>query len=623
MVVNNTRLRRDPPLASSETLMSLDTNTAKTSPTDSKPGDMFRNIMSLHQFQSLDADTKHNEILKLLPLLRPFAREMASLQSGIVKVDEKVTEIEKDKKMNQNMHIMSPVMSPMTEDMSYTWSATLPTVDQQRPDPFIIQKSRLLNKRVTLNVGGIRHEVLWTMLEQLPQTRLGLLSQAKNHEQIMLVCVEYSLVDNEYFFDRHPRSFNTILNFYRTGKLHTADEMCILSFRDDLEYWMIEESFLEACCREKYVSYKESVLEEMEILSAKCKQEVAEDFGDGYFAQHQKWLWDVIEKPETSNLAQVVSAVSVTFVLVSTVGMVLSTLDGLKYEDLDGGLVDNPYLDLIESMCCSWFTLEYFLRLAGAPEKIEFLKDGMNVVDVLAIMPYFVGLFMAPPIPGESASSFTTTVGTPVEEEEEGGGVDDILQVFRIFKLARIFKLGRHSPGLQAIAYTLKNSYKELLLLVFLMAISGLIFSALCYFIELDADSGFTDILTGFYWVVVTMTTVGYGDIYPQTGLGKLVGTLCAVSGVLVLSLPIPIIAGNFETFHKAQQSKNKQIARKARLNQAKKDELRARMNPAQDWMLKGLDEDRESLTEKPPGTKTAKIKDERSPLSDAAKSWA
>ena len=156
--------------------------------------------------------------------------------------------------------------------------------------------------------------------------------------------------------------------------------------------------------------------------------------------------------------------------------------------------------------------------------------------------------------------------------------MDDILQVFRIFKLARVLKLARHSPGLQAIVYTLRSSYKELGLLIFLVSISGFIFASLCYFIEMDVeDSGFTSIPTAFYWVVVTMTTVGYGDIYPTTGLGKLVGTMCAISGVLVLSLPIPIIAGNFETFHKSRQKKEKAEKSKKRLEEAKAAEAAER----------------------------------------------
>ena len=120
-------------------------------------------------------------------------------------------------------------------------------------------------------------------------------------------------------------------------------------------------------------------------------------------------------------------------------------------------------------------------------------------------------------------------VSTTPAPEDDSGSIEDVLQVFRIFKLARILKLGRHSPGLQSIAYTLVNSYRELGLLVFCVSITGLIFVSLCYFIEQGEDSGFTDILTGFYWVVITMTTVGYGEIAPVTGLGKLIGSLCAV----------------------------------------------------------------------------------------------
>ena len=74
----------------------------------------------------------------------------------------------------------------------------------------------------------------------------------------------------------------------------------------------------------------------------------------------------------------------------------------------------------------------------------------------------------------------------------------------------------RHSPGLQAIAYTLKHSFSELLLLVFLITISGFIFASFCYFIEVDEDSGFTSIPAGFYWVVVTMTTVSRSTISQQ-----------------------------------------------------------------------------------------------------------
>ena len=230
-------------------------------------------------------------------------------------------------------------------------------------------------------------------------------------------------------------------------------------------------------------------------------------------------IYEIIEKSEDGGKASLFFNWFLTIlILLNLVAIILGSIDS----------IDNLYseqLFFFECFSTIFFTVEYIARVWVAQYKynnskrpaLRYIFSFMGVIDLLAILPFYLPFVM----------SINLTY----------------LRILRLFRLLRILKLNRYNNSLDLLVRVLRNEKDNLFLMLFITIILLLFTSSTMYYIENPAQPDkFTNIVATLWWAVATLTTIGYGDVYPITPLGKALGGIIAILGIGLIALPSGII---------------------------------------------------------------------------------
>ena len=179
------------------------------------------------------------------------------------------------------------------------------------------------------------------------------------------------------------------------------------------------------------------------------------------------------------------------------------------------------------------FTIEYIVRLIVARRPLSYIFSFYGLIDFISIIPTYLSLFLT------------------------GGHSIATLRAVRLMRIFRIFKLGRFMGQGKFLVAALKASQEKIV--VFLVGVMAMVIvmGTLMYLIE-GADNGFTSIPRSIYWAIVTLTTVGYGDIAPQTFLGQALASVVMITGYAIIAVPTGIVTAEL-----ARVSREQKILRK------------------------------------------------------------
>jgi len=164
------------------------------------------------------------------------------------------------------------------------------------------------------------------------------------------------------------------------------------------------------------------------------------------------------------------------------------------------------------------FTLEYLLRVSTAPRPLKYMTSFYGIIDLLAILPTYLGLIF-------DQSTFLLTI-----------------RALRLLRMFRVFKLGRYLREATVLVKALQLSIHKIVVFFGVVLTLVLILGSMLYLIE-GEENGFTSIPQSIYWAIVTITTVGYGDIAPATVLGKILASIAMLTGFSIIAVPTGIIS--------------------------------------------------------------------------------
>ena len=207
-------------------------------------------------------------------------------------------------------------------------------------------------------------------------------------------------------------------------------------------------------------------------------------------------------------------------IVVSVVAVMLESVASVdaRYHD---------WLRATEWLLTGLFSVEYALRLACVGQPLRYARSFLGVVDLLAILPSYLSLVL----PGTQSLL--------------------VIRSLRLLRIFRIFKLARFLREANVLLTALRSGSRKVLVFLGTVLILVAILGSAMYLIE-GEENGFSSIPTAMYWAVVTLTTVGYGDIVPHTVAGKLVSTLVMVLGYCIIAIPTGIVTAEIVQISRA-----------------------------------------------------------------------